>query len=107
MFPPVMNVCSPLKTPHFPFSGTPLFRLIGIRVPASARALLFLLAGTLSVSGCAARRVTPSDRIPAGQPFWNGGCQETVPVNPDGFQHFVCADVHNGQWELLVRRQPK
>src|SRR5260221_3220115 len=106
MFLPVMNACTPLKAPHFPFSGTLPFASVGQRVPASARALFFLLAGTLSLSACAGRRIPQSDQLPQEQRLWNS-CEETIPANADGFQHFVCADVHSKRWEVLIRKEPK
>lgn len=77
---------------------------------AIARA--FLLAVCLvglgyfcSLVGCAARPPA-SDRMPREQGFWNG-CQETIPANPDGFQHFHCLDYKNRPYEVLVRREGK
>jgi hypothetical protein len=103
---PVNTVCTPLQPQHFPraTSRNGTARFDSQRVTSRhARALLFLVV-PLSF-GCAGRAHV-RDRIPAEQTFWNG-CQETVPANADGFQHFVCADVRNKQWEVLIRREPK
>ncbi len=72
-----------------------------MRVPASIFTAVLLLAGTLS--GCGARRTPHSDRIPETERFWER-CQENVPANPDGFQHFICTDVKKRQWEVLIRK---
>ena len=74
-------------------------------MPAGKIAQGILLAGTLLVVGCAARRPA-SDQIHETKTFWNG-CTETVPANPDGFQHFVCIDVNKHRWEVLLRREGK
>ena len=66
---------------------------------------LGILAGKL-IAGCAGRQIPRSDRIPEEQHFWHG-CQEVVPANEDGFQHFICIDVHSKRWEVLIRREGK
>jgi hypothetical protein len=55
----------------------------------------------LFCAGCA-RHVPRSDRIPDTQNFWHG-CISVAPAKPDGFQHFICTDVHDQQWEILVK----
>jgi hypothetical protein len=72
-----------------------------MKVPACIFAAVFFLAGTLT--GCAGRQVPH-----ATQPkrFWRD-CQENIPARSDGFQHFVCTDIHDRQWEVLVRREGK
>jgi hypothetical protein len=67
-------------------------------------AAALLLAGL--GCGCAVRRVPAPDTVPQEQKYWQD-CQETVPAEADGFQHFVCTDVKAKRWEVLVRRQPK
>lgn len=62
-------------------------------------ALLFLF-----LSGCAGRPA-PHANAPQ-QKFWHD-CQETVPAKPDGFQHFICRDVKDRRWDVLVRREGK
>ncbi len=54
--------------------------------------------------GCAGRPIARAgDQAPR---FWHG-CQQTIPAKPDGFQHFVCRDVHDRQWEVLVGNEAK
>ncbi len=67
-------------------------------MPARIVAAFFFLAGTLS--GCAGRRISAPPREPR---FWNA-CHESIPANEDGFRHFLCTDLHNKQWEILVRK---
>ena len=64
---------------------------------------VFFLAGTLS--GCAGRRSSPAP-VPQAPRFWHG-CEQTIPAKADGFEHFVCTDVHDRQWEILVVRKGK
>lgn len=64
--------------------------------------LLLYAAGI--VSGCAGRGIPHSD--PPEEHFWHD-CQETIPAKPDGFQHFVCTDMKDRHWEVLVRRERK
>jgi len=79
---------------------------------ANLRALLFAVASCYGCyllyfsSGCAARKPPASDRIPETKTFWHG-CQETVPANADGFQHFICIDYKNQRYEVLIRREGK
>jgi len=70
--------------------------------PATTLAAFFFVAGTL-LSGCAGAR-RPATSLPRQEPrFWHG-CYATA-AKPDGFWHFVCTDVHNKQYEVLVRKK--
>src|SRR5258707_1241159 len=106
MFLRVMNVLHPHQNAALTLSGTPHRSLCGTARFNSARALLVFFA--VPFFGCAGRAHV-RDRIPQTQTqeqgFWNG-CQETVPAIADGFQHFVCADVHSKRWEVLIRTEP-
>jgi len=75
-----------------------------MRVPANISAGFFFLAGFL-YSGCASRRSSPAP-APQAPRFWHG-CEETIPARADGFQHFVCRDLHEHRWEVLLRNEPK
>ena len=66
----------------------------------------FVSRHSFPLSACAGRRIPQSDQLPQEQRLWNS-CEETIPANADGFQHFVCADVHSKRWEVLIRKEPK
>ena len=74
-----------------------------VAIVIEALLVLTILFLAFFLPGCAARQARAETPRPK---FWNG-CQETTPAIADGFQHFVCLDVHNKQWEVLVRLQPK
>lgn len=78
-------------------SGTARFE----RVVLASMGLL-LLAGLLL--SCAGRRAAPQAPHQVERSFWTG-CQETIPAKADGFQHFVCRDVRERHWEVLVRKR--
>jgi hypothetical protein len=73
-----------------------------MRVPAKIFTAVFFLAGALCA--CASRPAPHGTEPTSG--FWHD-CQETIPANKDGFQHFTCTDVKNRRWEILVRREGK
>ena len=50
----------------------------------------------LWLAGCAAQKT------PHANSFWQT-CEETVPAQPDGYQHFVCANRQGKQWEVLIK----
>ncbi len=72
-------------------------------MPAKIFALTFFIAGTLS--GCGAGRLPLSKQTPH-EKFWHD-CQGVILAKPDGFQHFICRDVKDRRWEVLIRREGK
>ena len=72
---------------------------------ASIFAGFVFLAGFLW-SGCSASMRRPAAAVPQAPRFWHG-CEQTIPAKADGFEHFVCTDVHDRQWEILVVRKGK
>jgi len=82
-------------------SGTARFALqfaIGLVLYA---VLVFMV---IVLFGCAGRPIARA--APQAPRFWQG-CEQTTPAKPDGFQHFLCRDVRDKQWEVLVRKEGK
>ena len=64
----------------------------------------FVFAAGVFLAGCAGRKIPQQQ--PPGERFWHD-CQEVVTAKPDGFQHFLCVDRYEKQWEVLIKRAGK